>query len=423
MINRVRFILIITVLSNIYYGSISLAYDAAFLDAESLINGWKAQYGEINRMQFKLSEKVVDSDESQEDSKELEGLIKFRIGELIVDKETKRFHLKYSREEGGLDNPLNIYESAFDGNITKDYWGDNPLKKRGRIASGRRNSPNISEQTLEKYLLNFNVGYTQQDGEFNWVPLMDQLIELSKMDNYSMVVKQNIEIVSNEPCHVIEVRKDGKPGVKIWFAHNKGMLPMKYQSFSSSSDVTEEIVVTETSKVETETGIMWYPSKAHHTQPISKNDDSGNLLDGKITYELEVFKFIPNVEIDESTFQFEFPLGTEVRDEVAGNLDYTVGSPNPGSSDYVIDKQNLENIRTLETKQSDQTSVVQNDIVTNADLKINVEEASLKNVINNDLQANSNKKIIRNILYLVFLVCSLVSIVILVKCKKAKEND
>jgi len=413
MINRGKFILVITVLSSVYFGSIVSANEAAFLDAESLIEGWKAQYGGIERMHFKLSEKVIDGGESKEGPLKRGDLIKFKMGEMTVDKDTKRFHLKYSRKEGGLDDPLNIYESAFDGKATKDYWGDSP-RKRGRISPGLRGNPGITEKTLEKYLLHFNIGYKQQDGQFKWVAFMDRLSDMSKSADNSIVVKQNLEMVSNEKCHVMEVGEKGKPNFKIWFAHGKGMLPMKYQSFIDTGDVFKEILVTETSKVETETGVTWYPSKANLTQPFFEQDDSGtSIMNGKIKYELEVFKFIPNVELDESTFQFEFPAGTEVRDEVAGGLDYTVG--------YLNDREFLENIGTL----SDQTTrASQSEVATDGDSHNQVENVSINNVAKNNLQASTNKKVnVKNILYCIFSACLMVSIVMLVKSKKAKEND
>lgn len=322
MIARARMILAVVALGGASSMSIASADEAAFLDAQALIAGWKAHYGGIDRMHFRLSERVIDDGRSQGSPLKLEGLIRFHIGDLTVDKDTKRFHLRYSREEAGLDEPLNAYESAFDGEATRQYWGDGP-RRRGRVAPGLRGNPGITERTIEQYLLNFTVGYKQEDGKYKWVAFMDHLSDLTESGDLRVVVEDNLETVANEACHLVEVGDEGKPAYRLWFAHAKGMLPMKYQSFSVDGDILKEMVVLETAKVETDTGITWYPSKANLTQRVGEYDDSGNHVTGPLTYQLEVSEFTPNVEVNESIFQFEFPAGTEVRDEVRG-VDYTV---------------------------------------------------------------------------------------------------
>ncbi|MCP4609451.1 MAG: hypothetical protein GY845_12125 [Planctomycetes bacterium] len=414
MINREKFILVITVLSIVYFGTVAFSNEAAFMDAGSIIEGWKAQYGGIDRMHFRFSEKVIDIVENKEGPPKRGDLVMFRTAEVIIDKDTKRFHIKKSRKEGGLDDPLNIYVSAFDGKVTKDYWGSSP-RKRGRIASGLRGYHTSSKKALDRYMLHFEIGIQQQDGMFKWMPFMDYLSDISKkvdksIADKSIVVKKYLEMVSGEKCHVLEVLVKGKTSHKICFAHDKGMLPMKYQKFNDTGDVYKEVVVTETSKVETDTGVTWYPSKAHLIQPRHKQDDSGTLIMyGTITYELELFKFIPNIEVDESTFQFEFPVGTEVRDEVAGGVDYTVG--------YLNDREFFENIENI----SDQTTrASQSEVETDGDSHNQAEEVSINNVAKNDVQAGTNTKVnFKKILYYIFSVCLIISIVILVKCKKA----
>jgi hypothetical protein len=322
MIERARVILAIVALCGASSMSIALAEEAAFLDAQALIAGWRAHYGGIDRMHFRLSERVIDDGQSKGSPLKLEDLVRFHTAEMTVDKATKRFHLRYSRKEGGLDEPLNAYESAFDGEATRQYWEDGP-RRRGRVAPGLRGNPGITERTIEQYLLNFTVGYKQEDGKYKWVALMDHLSDLTESGDLRVVVEDNLETVANEVCHAIEVAYEGKPTYRLWFARAKGMLPMKYQSFSVDGDILKEMVVIETAKAETDTGITWYPSKANLTQRVGEYDDSGNHVTGPLTYQLEVFEFTPNVEVDESTFRFEFPAGTEVRDEVRG-VDYTV---------------------------------------------------------------------------------------------------
>lgn len=101
MIKRARVMLTIVVLSSAYSVSVASTGDAAFLDANSLIAGWKAHYGGIDRMHFRLSERVIDGGERAESPLlQLTNLIKFHIADMTVDKNAKRFHLQYSRRRG-----------------------------------------------------------------------------------------------------------------------------------------------------------------------------------------------------------------------------------------------------------------------------------------------------------------------------------
>jgi peroxiredoxin len=55
---------------------------------------------------------------------------------------------------------------------------------------------------------------------------------------------------------------------------------------------------------------MWYPKKAY------RMTDNENL--GKIKSELTTHEFVPNIQVDENTFRFDFPKGTRIHDRVRG---------------------------------------------------------------------------------------------------------
>ena len=325
MMERARVIPIAVALCVASSMSVASVDEAAFLDAQSLIAGWKARYGGIRRMHFRLSDRVIDVNDNK-GSVGLENLVRFQVADLTIDRDTKRFHLRYSRNEGGLDEPLKIHESAFNGKTTQQYWGDGP-RRRGRISSGRiGTTPAILEASLRRYLLADSVGAPvdaqgREVAYMEWVSgMIGNTMESGKP---CTVVKPNVEMVSGEPCHVLELVHGGKVMSKTWFAHDKGMLPMRFQMFLDDGKLGHEIVVLDTAKVETDTDATWYPSKATQMAIVGAHDNSGNIVYGTVTHQLQVFEFTPNVEVDESTFQFEFPAGTEVRDEVRG-VDYTV---------------------------------------------------------------------------------------------------
>jgi hypothetical protein len=54
--------------------------------------------------------------------------------------------------------------------------------------------------------------------------------------------------------------------------------------------------------------MVWYPIKAYQTI----NEQSGE----RLKYELTTHEFVPNAKVDENTFRFDFPKGTEVFDRI-----------------------------------------------------------------------------------------------------------
>jgi hypothetical protein len=97
------------------------------------------------------------------------------------------------------------------------------------------------------------------------------------------------------------------------------MCLMKYQWYWND-EINNEIEVEQIAAADMDGSTIWYPQKAHKTMFDDKT--------GTRKYELTVKDFVPNVGVDEDTFRFDFPPGTDVHDRVLG-LSYVVGSAGP----------------------------------------------------------------------------------------------
>jgi hypothetical protein len=101
----------------------------------------------------------------------------------------------------------------------------------------------------------------------------------------------------------------------ICLAHEKGMLPIKYQLYMNGA-LYEEYNIEEIASTETEHGVFWYPKQAHRF-----------LCDehvGTINQKLTVDYFYPNIAVKNSDFTFDFLKGTHVVDDIH-RITYTVG--------------------------------------------------------------------------------------------------
>jgi hypothetical protein len=120
------------------------------------------------------------------------------------------------------------------------------------------------------------------------------------------------------PCHVVEI--EGRNGnTKIWTAHDKGFLPLKFEYTSTHpvrGDLFEQRVVQEIALAETDMGAFWYPTKARWVLRERNGQESTN--------EINVSAFVPNAPVTKEAFRVDFPPGTRVLDLIAG-VQYRVG--------------------------------------------------------------------------------------------------
>ena len=149
-------------------------------------------------------------------------------------------------------------------------------------------------------------------------------------------VLPDLESVAGVPCHVVEIK--GENGsIKIWTAHDKGFLPLKFERISTNpvrGDLFEQRVVQEIALVETDVGAFWYPKKARWILHERNGQESTN--------EINVSEFIPNAHMTQADFRVDFPPGTRIYDSIAG-IQYRTGQiPD-------VDLQELRQTTALET--------------------------------------------------------------------------
>jgi len=290
---------------------------SSFLTGSELLDGWESHYGTIRTMSVSYTERVLSAKAAETDPNFLDRLVMIEHVERVED--GMRYHIRYSTAESGFADSKSVMEHAFDGACTAEYWG---MEKLGTLERGLTGRNVERMNSLKHYLLSSPVASPVYAKEFpNGIPLFSFLLrELAATTS----VRPILERVAGNWCHVIEIvdkntRTDSKLETdnqfKIWVAHEKGFLPLKYQRYKNGR-LAQEIVVQDISSAETETGRTWYPVKAQRTTQSQKR--------GKITYQFETHAFAPNLKVDKNSFRFDFPNGTRVVDRIMG-VSYVVG--------------------------------------------------------------------------------------------------
>ena len=301
-----------TFLYSLVPSTFSSAYrpQQSFLSADDILNGWESNYAQIDSMKVICSDIIVSFEASQENPQALDNLVRYQYVDRI--EKGKRYHIRHSMAENGFADENNLLEYSFDGEITREYWGVN---KYGFVNPGLTgkdvetlNPLNTYMRMTRRYIPGTQEKYP--DG-MPWFSL------IMSSGNTKKIVLAELETVAQEPCHVVKIVKNDPSEAldfKIWVAHEKGMLPVKYQYYQEGKMVSET-QYDKIAKAKTEYGDIWYPLKARRT--VNNND-------GIIKYELTTELFVPYVEVDENSFRFDFPDGTKVVDYVAQMM-YTVG--------------------------------------------------------------------------------------------------
>ena len=144
----------------------------------------------------------------------------------------------------------------------------------------------------------------------NGVTMFDEIFGIIKS---SKNIRPYLETVAGEPCHVVEITyikgQQSEPEEKdiFWIAQDKGMCLMKYQKYENNK-MTGETEVEQIAMADMDGTFIWYPVK------VRRHGEGDHI--GNITEELIVKQFIPNVKVDENTFRFDFPKGTEIFDRI-----------------------------------------------------------------------------------------------------------
>ena len=294
----------------------------SFLDAASILNGWESSYGSIRTMKVAYKS-ILEDYQPPADNPDVLSLVKYFYVERIES--GKRHHTRLSITEDGFERPESLMEYAFNGEVTQEYLGST---KHGSIVSGLLGKSVETDNYLKQYmLLDTSPAPEDMKDEYpNGVPEMVRTIKLG-IAKGKVTVRPRLESVAGQLCHVIDfIRRGESDGVDVqikstfWLAHDKGMCLMKYQYYCGD-DFGEEIEVKQISETNMNGNGVWYPVVAYLTMY--------NKEFGTTKRKLTVMEFLPNIEVNEDTFRFDFPAGTEVFDRVSG-LSYVIGGAGPG---------------------------------------------------------------------------------------------
>lgn len=287
----------------------------SFLSVQDILSGWQSNYGTLNSMKVCYSQKIVSAEPSLTDPNITKSLGKYSKVERT--EEGRKFISRFTvSEEKGFTDTNSVVETMFDGIHQKTYT---PEIKQGQIFAGLAHKSPDSSNRLKHYLLSepiVQAGIETEESEF-----AGRIKDALSDPNLTISVRPDLEEVSGQMCHVLDIeyfKKDktkGK-GSTIWVAHEKGMLPMKFQEFGIDT-MWHEMAVEQIDFAKTENGGLWYPKKAYdlYNEPLSI---------GVIKYEFNVYEFVPGFKAEPNTFGLDFPNGTQVVDTELG-ISYTVG--------------------------------------------------------------------------------------------------
>ena len=285
----------------------------SFLDASEILKAWEDNYAHFASMEVSYTERVLEAIPPADDPNRFDFLVRLMHVERV--EQGQRFHIRCSADEEGFNRPDSIIEGSFDGAISREYFG---RTRSGTVIAGMKARNTETMNRLKTYMLLDKPRLVRKNpsgpSEVYWIedpnskPKLS--FRLSSAISVSRVsIEPNLEFVGGQLCHVVEITYKGNIGQIIWLAHKKGMLPLKYQLYGNSG-LAFKTQVAQIDSVETDGRTMWYPKKAYLTS-IRPNG-------GRIRYELTTHKFVPNIQVDENTFRFDFPKGTRIYDRVRG---------------------------------------------------------------------------------------------------------
>lgn len=275
------------------------ASSQAFLGIDELADGWISHYGNINSMEVAYHDHLVDfvpSEDSEEPSP---------VQDLHVERveQGTRYQTRYSMAEGGFTQEEDTLTQAFDGETTTEY---SARYNAGVLRSGLTGRACETMNDVRRHML-LDIVRTKIHPE----GVLRCQHCLTRSD---AVVQPELESILGEPCHVVENAWEGGH-IRIWLAHDKGFLPLKYEKVVDGR-FRDERVVQEIASVETETGLVWFPIKAERTV-FSPSV-------GTVKTALAATKFIPNVPVSDEMFRVRFPVGAHVLDRIR-DIDYVMG--------------------------------------------------------------------------------------------------
>lgn len=300
----------------------------ALLTPEALIEGWESTYGSIQSMEISTTARLVRTTKPTTSENDPHWVEINHVEKVILG---SHYYTRISNAAGGFADPKTVAAESFDGNNSMEY---EPAKRRGVIYRGGSGKFPATVNDVAQCLLMELLPPVGNIPKSRWGKSVfsDDFRDFSKNGQIrpDAKVRLGLETVHGELCHVLECGDDNAEHLsitRVWLAHEKGMLPMKYEKIMSG-EVCKTIEVTQLGKATTDVGIIWFPAKA--------TVQSGMSWTGRAEREIVTHKFVPHAVVSEETFKMTFPPGTRVYDK---NLEivYTTGSPELGKSTDVFD--------------------------------------------------------------------------------------
>ena len=289
----------------------------SFLDAQAIFDRWEANYGHINSMKFKALVRLVHAENPRVNYS------RFSHWDKIID--GKRFYVRHTGNEAGFEDEDKVIVVSFDGSIGKSYISGTKI---GEICRGLKKSAPALGNPVKEYLHLDPVEITSEIASSMWDESRYKIMETFQKEfpegvprfAYDFIVGEKLgrqirvlpelESVAGQLCHILEIT----PHIKYLFAHEKGMLLLKYVINYENGDYVKEEVL-KVASVETDIGQFWYPSEA--TREIKNGDEI-------LKYEFKIGELIPHVKVPPETFDIVFPEGTKIYKRPYSNPDGSV---------------------------------------------------------------------------------------------------
>ncbi len=276
----------------------------ATLSASELLALYKSMYSPIDNMKVSYTYSYMDvvekqlSDSNTPDARD--NLI--RVNKVVRIEDGDKYYTgnSYSTEPNGFGKWYQN-EYTFDGTVSMEY---HPEEKLGSIIAGRTGTMYENINHLLDYML------------INKVMFGNEIMHRIRLSvDPQGKVRPHLEQISGQWCHVVDTiypRLPGEPkpgGTIIWFAADKGGLPMKFEKYNGFGKCVKSILVEKVATTDNRGSRLWYPQEATMT------DSSVNRTWKQrfVCHELLV-----NIETNEDTWRINFPKGTQVVDRVNG---------------------------------------------------------------------------------------------------------
>jgi len=256
------------------------------LDAFDAIKQWRQNYGDLNSIEVQCVRTVVKAEPNDHPlARNLPPLT-----EISIIRKDKMF--RSTAFLSWLSGKTISTEASYDGLTRRFYTKE---LKEGTI----------DEQTPDPTWQGYKFSYIDEYVGSIFVPEFERF---AKTGNFEIV--SDSKQIKGFDCIGYRLMFKEEIVFEIWFAKDKGMLPILYHNPGPDSERYEILEVAQ------ENG-TWYPKKAR--QSFTNND-------AYFEFQLDINKFVLDPTTDASTFSLDFPSGTEVYDERIRES-YEVGVP------------------------------------------------------------------------------------------------